>query len=348
MISRLFLKNFRNHADFSAEFSARGALFVGKNGAGKTSILESIFLLSHLKSFRAKSADQFLRRDADFGEIAAENDGDEILFRAARRPRRGTALFWRGQKVSTTAFLAKKNLFATLFSPEDLFLPFAPPDRRRRFLNRILFPLDARLFAAARQFEKILNSRNALLKRIFEKKAGRDELKFFDQKFCSISEKITKNRAHFLAEISEEIAENYQKIARKSEKLKIVFLPSAAENLPEKLNKNFVLDCARGSTGFGAHRDDFCFFLRDEKLTEIASRGEIRSAILALKMAEKNFLAKKTGKTPILLLDDVFSELDADRRRHLTDFFDDSQIFATATDPPKRAFFGKDFPILNL
>jgi len=178
--------------------------------------------------------------------------------------------------------------------------------------------------------------------------AKREELFFYDEKLCSSSSVITESRAHFFNEIEKEFSENYSRISGKNELLEIRFFPDTPENLSEKLNKNFVLDCARGSTANGAHRDDFGFFLRGEDLAEVGSRGEVRSAILALKMAEKNFLTRKTGRSPLLLLDDVFSELDGDRRRHLTDFFGDSQIFLTATDAPRRAFLGREFPILEL
>ena len=182
MISSLSLKNFRNHAKFFAEFSSQGALIVGSNGMGKTSILEAIFLLATLKSFRAKSNDGFLSTGEDFCEIAAKNEYEEIVFRTATQPRRGTTLLLNDIKKTTAAFLEEKHFFATLFSPEDLMLPFSAPDRRRRFLNRLLFPLDAKLFSVAREFDRVLASRNALLRRITEGLAKREELAFYDEK----------------------------------------------------------------------------------------------------------------------------------------------------------------------
>ncbi len=348
MISALSLRNFRNHADFSVDFSPLGALIVGANGSGKTSLLEAIFLLATLKSFRAKTNDTFIKTGEDFCEISAQTETQNLIFRTAMRPRKGTALFFDATKKTTTDFLTEKSFCAVLFSPEDLILPFSPPDRRRRFLNRLLFPLDASLFSVAREFERVLASRNALLRRISDGLAKRNEILFYDEKLCSNSIRITEARADFFSEIAEEISQYYFQISGKDESLEIRFSPDSLDDLPEKLNKNFVLDCARGSTSNGAHRDDFEFFLRGKNIGEVGSRGEIRSAILALKMAEKSFLKRKTGQNPILLLDDVFSELDADRRRHLTSFFENSQIFLTATDAPRRAFLGRDFPLLFL
>ncbi len=348
MLRHLSLKNFRNHANFEADFGATGAIITGANGSGKTSILEAIFLLSALRSFRHRSMEEVVKTGETFCEISATTDIETLLLRWQFEPSKKTALRRNNVLMSTTEILKKKKFFAVLFSPEELQLPFVSPRERRKFLNRLLTPLFPAHLNDLRQLEKILASRNALLKRIVENMAKRDEIDFYDQAFAQVSEGVTALRKQFFVESESAFATFYQKIARTSAQLQISFAPNTETNLFSLLQQTYTRDLARGATTHGAHHDDFCFLLDGKPLENCGSRGEVRSAILALKMAERDFVQRITECEPVLLLDDVFSELDADRRRHLMEFISGKQSFVTTTDTPARAIKSLDLPILAL
>lgn len=348
MLKRLTLKNFRNHTQFSIEIPSSGMIIIGPNGSGKTSILESIYALSTTRPFRARQSQIFVKKECEVGEITGETEKDLLEIKWQVSPRKKTLLRQNEIELTASEYLERKNFFAILFSPEDLYLPFDAPQKRRRFLNRILLTLDPNLFQSYQRFEKILVQRNALLRRIDEGKAKREELEFYDQEFAKESEKITKNREQFFQEISPLITKNYTSISSKEETLEVEFRPSVSENVLQKLKENIEKDLHRGSTSAGAHHDDFQFLLRGEHLEESGSRGEVRSAILSFKMAEKKYIQEITKKHPIILLDDVFSELDSNRRKHLTEFVTGEQVIITATDMPARATEGVELKIVEL
>lgn len=337
MLSSIELRHFRNHFQFSADIPENGCIFSGPNGSGKTSILEAIFLMASLKSFRLKSTSGCIQNGEEMFEITTKSNDEKLIFRCQSTPRKKTILIRNDAVLSTQEILQKKSFFAVLFCPEDLLLPFASPDHRRRFLNRVLVPVFSDHFIAIRHYEKILRSRNALLKRIAEGLAKEDELHFYDEQLAEQSEEITKKRTDFFVDIRQNIADYYGTISHSSDTLDIAFQPNVTGDVQAELNRRRKNDIFRGTTSCGAHLDDFSFFIRNQPLEENGSRGEVRSAILALKMSEKIFIQSATQKKPILLLDDVFSELDAHRRKHLMEMIDQMQTIITTTDVPSRA-----------
>ncbi len=348
MLRHLSLQNFRNHARLVADFAPEGAIITGANGSGKTSILEAIFLLSTLRSFRHRSMEHVVQEGMSDCEVIATTDAEEFALRWQFSPRKKTVLRRNNVVISTPELLKRKAFFAVLFSPEELQLPFLPPRDRRRFLNRLLTPLFPAHLKDLRTMDKVLESRNALLKRIAEGVATRAELEFYDQAFAEVSRQVTALRQRFFDEAQTAIARFYQTISGTAATLRIRFVADVNENITEILTQEYQRDLARGTTSRGAHHDDFCFLLDGQPLESHGSRGEVRSAILALKMAERDFVHTITKQEPVLLLDDVFSELDADRRRHLMEFIAGRQCFVTTTDTPSRAIKSIDLPIFAL
>lgn len=383
MLKTLSLINFRNHDHFTCDLPESGIIFVGPNGVGKTSILEAIFSLATTRPFRTRETGVFLKDKENTGGIFAQTNEEKFELQWQLNPRK-TILKRNDVSLNAPEFLEKKTFFAVLFSPEDLQLPFSAPAERRKYLNRVLFPLGPKLYRSYQRFEKILKQRNALLRRINEGKSNRDELEFYDEEFAKESVVITEERRKFLKNILEEVSENYKNISGKDEEIEIRFFPSVKiagglapmsdeetvvetmgespslentlitrqasllDEIKKTLKKNLEHDIFRGSTNSGAHKDDFCFFLRGEEIQNTGSRGEVRSAVLALKMAERKFIEDMSHKKPILLLDDVFSELDSERRKHLASFLKGQQVIITATDTPERALVGSDLKVMEL
>lgn len=348
MLCRLSLKNFRNHEFFSTDFHNEGAIITGANGSGKTSILEAIFILTSLRPFRSKTMQPVVSNGETFCEIIAETTDEAFLFRWQFLPEKKTALRRNGVLMSAPEILKRKAFYAVLFSPEELQLPFAAPRERRRFLNRLLIPLFPDHLRELRRLDNVIESRNKVLKRIQEKKASREELEFFDDALAESSVKVSDMRAKFFSDQQQEIVNNYRLISGSNMNLHIEFQPDIQGDPREIIRAEYKRDLLRGSTGKGAHHDDFYFLLENKPLQECGSRGEVRSALLALKLAERAFVKKTTGKEPVLLLDDVFSELDAERRRYLAETIIGAQSFVTATDAPVRALQNIDLPIITL
>lgn len=348
MLTHLHFQHLRNHTQFSYEIPEKGLLIVGKNGSGKTSILEALFLLSVTKSFRSTNILPTIQEGEEWMEIGAQTERETLLYRWQGTPTRKTAFQRNGVLMGTAEILRKKNFLATLFSPDDLLLPFSAPALRKKYINRLLVPLFPEHLALLHRFEKVLASRNALLKRISEGRASAEELEFYDEEFAKYSEEITEKRKSFFESISFSLGKNYATISGKKDDFQITFQPSSTENTLKKLQERQGKDIFRGTTGIGAHGDDFSFLLRNTPLSETGSRGEVRSAILSLKMAEAEYAEKVRGSRPILLLDDVFSELDEDRRMHLFSFIEQQQTIITATDIPQKGGKDVDFPLLKL
>ncbi len=337
MLRNIHLKNFRNLTDLALDIPREGLIITGPNGSGKTSILEAVYTLATLKSFRAQQTMQCIQHGQNLAEVSAETENDSFIFRWQNSPKKQTVLSFNEIITQPAEILKKKSFFAVLFSPEDLFLPHSSPEKRRRYMNRVLIPLFSSHFQSMRRFEKILKTRNALLKRVAEGISKKDELDFYDNEFSRESEAITQVRSQYFEAISDAVARRYCEISGTKEKLTLRFCSHVSENVLETLQKNHERDIFRGVTTSGAHLDDFSFTLRDTPLQECGSRGEVRSAILALKISENEYLQSITGQKPLFLLDDVFSELDSRRRKHLAEMVSSMQTLITTTDIPSRA-----------
>ena len=186
-------------------------------------------------------------------------------------------------------------------------------------------------------YEKILRHRNSLLISYHMGKTKKMEFDFWDSELVKWSKVLIRHRLAFAEAVSANLSRKYHEISHKKDKIEFRFLPSiaAAADFFEVLSRNFRQDTMLRSTQKGPHRDDFQILLRGNPLEETASRGEIRSALIALKLCERDFVAEVTSLFPVLLLDDVFSELDEDRRSALLEIFQDDQVFITTTHLPK-------------
>ena len=324
MLEKLSLTNFRNHQKFELELGEITVL-IGKNGIGKTNILESIGVLSYGKSFRGDNRLELINFDQDFARIV----GDDLEVFVSRSPRLVFQTKERGLRRKIAEFVGL--LPSVIFSPESLLIVNGEPKERRRFLDILISQKDHKYFSDLLEYKKILLQRNRLLKRILDGKASDDELGFWDSELVRIAIEITKKRRAVIDKFVPELSKFYQTISgNKKSKLDIIYHAKADGDFVAKLRSKRPIDIAVGTTTSGPHRDDLEFKLNNLDASKYASRGELRSVVLSLKMAELKYL--ENGEKPILLLDDVFSEFDADRRAHLFDLIKNYQTVITTTD----------------
>lgn len=343
-IKSLKLANFRSWRDYDLDFNSV-TILIGKNGVGKTNILESVWFLANGRSWRVRHAEELILWGEDFARISAklENDHKDIeIFLPAHQyigsaglPR-DTATQYKQLKIDGIKhrFLDLLGVMpAVLFSPESIQLIDGSPGLRRKFMDVVLSQTSRQYALNLIEYGKIIRERNKLLYHIKMKRSKLDELDFWDDKLVALGVALMTDREELIKFFNINIAASYKKIAGTEEKLAIKYLPAVErEHFADILFANREREVEQAITTHGPHRDDFRIYLGDRDVATFGSRGEYRSVILSLKIVELEFLAKKRGEKPILLLDDIFSELDHDRRMHLAEIIKDQQTIITTTD----------------
>ena len=360
-LTRLSLTNFRNYAKQELELSPGTVLLLGENAQGKTNILEAVFLLAAGRSERASVDADYIawgvREDAQpFARIAASatRASGDVTVELTLSGREGAA----GRLIASKRFklngVAKRASDATgvitavLFTTDDMDLVRGAPSGRRRFLDTMLVQADRTYARALQQYNKILPQRNALLKRIKEGHAGRDELSYWDEELAREGAVLVAARAAAIAELTGSAAELHARLSGGQESFETAYAPRLSERaglrealcdagetapiLLEALTAGQGRDIAAGLTLTGPHRDDIDMTLDGHPAASFASRGQQRTAALALRLAEAALLLRRTGERPVLLLDDVLSELDASRRASVLGAVESDQVFITSAD----------------
>lgn len=334
-IKSLQLENFRNYKQYKINFEKNILLIQGKNAQGKTNLIEAVFALAIGKSFRLKNLDEAIKWGEEYLRIQGilANQKELELF-YTDSPRRQKTSKINEVKKSLNDFVG--NFVCVLFTPEDIDLVSSSPSLRRRFLDILLSQISHQYLLELLNYQKILKHRNKLLKAIQEKKSKEDELDFWDQKLAEHGSFILYERLKFFNETKSYLEEQYQSISGKPDSLHLKYLTKSANISPE-IYLNFLMekrqrDILLNETSLGPHRDDFEFVLNQKPLTNFGSRGEYRSSVLALKLTEVFFIEKIKGEKPVLLLDDVFSELDSVRQNYLVQIIQNQQTIITTTD----------------
>jgi len=324
MLKHLSLINYRNHSSFELNLSEITVL-IGKNGIGKTNVLESIEVLSSCRSFRGDNRLDLIKFDSDYTRVV----GDELEVFIQRTPRLLFQVKERGIKRKVADFVGL--LPSVVFSPESLEIIIGDPKERRRFLDIVISQKDHKYLRALQDYKKILTQRNNLLKLISDGRASEDQLDFWDIELVIASKIITDGRRQAANDFAAMISGFYQTISgQKMSMIELVYHAKAEGDFKAKLLAKRGIDISAGITTSGPHRDDLQFKLNNLEAEKYASRGELRSIVLALKMAELKYL--ENGTKPILLLDDIFSEFDADHRAHLYKLIKNYQTVLTTTD----------------
>jgi len=338
-VQSLHIQGFRNLAKTTLEFDpeANFVALVGSNGQGKTNVLEALFLLGISKSFRTAENEEMVGFDQDFFSLKGRLERKDGLLETevivTKVPAKKTLKINGGIKKASDYIGALGVVF---FSPDDLGMIHLSPSLRRRYLDLLLSQLDREYLENALKYQSALKQRNSLLRQINDGDAQEGELDFWNQELSVCGSKIRQKREQVIEKIGAFASPYYKEATGTRDELKIDYLPSGGmdsgvEGLLQTLQKNHSRDIAMGSTQSGPHRDDLRFLCSGHDLASFGSRGEWMSLVLTLKFAEIELLKEKNGETPILLLDDVFSELDEGRQKTLFNSIRDCQTFMTTT-----------------
>lgn len=328
IIKSIKLTNFRNHTSYQLNCESNTSLILGDNGWGKTSILEAIYILTRGRSFRATDS-EIIKHNTDFYRIELNyTNGKKIIVTFDNKNKNFIILDKKFKR------LPKKNKYpVVLFLPSDLNLISHAPSRRRDYFDRIFSEFNESYNINLSKYEKALKQRNELLK---NELLTPNDLFSWNLLLAKYGTDIFNARNQFINEINTNLTKTYHSIAKNHDKINI-FYKSDIQNYNQAnylkiLEENFKKDFYLGHTSFGVHRDDYIFNFNQNSADGSASRGETRSIILALKFIEANLIYQKTHLKPLILLDDVFSELDKSRRNSLVTNFQDHQVIITSVE----------------
>lgn len=334
ILKTLRVQNFRTHSDFILEIGEKSTLISGANGSGKTSLLEAIYFALQGTSFRSSDR-EILRNDgSSWFRIDLKDSKDSlrtIIFNDTVQKSKKQFLVDGNKKARLSANL---RIPVVLFEPDDLQLLNGSPTRRRNFLDYFLSQIFPSFQLALARYNKALKQRNNLLKR---DNVSKDELFPWNLMLAEYGAEIISKRQDFLELLNSKIEEVYFEISGVKDEIKIDYLGEkvSKNEILSILSENIERDKILGYTNFGPHKHDIQFIFNKKPAQNVASRGENRSLVLALKFIETDILADLTSKRPIVLLDDVFSELDDDRQKLLTKHFSKYQTIITSTNEIK-------------
>lgn len=334
--SSLTLHHFRSYGEYSVEFEPGVNIVVGPNGSGKTNMLEALYVLSHGSSFRGTDRD-LVAHGHDWFRLQAAYDG---LQRTATSKIESPS---KVEKQFTVDGVKKARLThawrvpVVLFEPEHLRLLRDSPSRRRDYLDMLLTKLQPDYTWLKHQFERVLLQRNNILKRRLSADVREDQLFVWDISLADLGEQIIRRREALAAQFDARMSEVYSAIAQQNHTVKLTYQKTVVGEdyraaLLKALQQNAARDSERGFTTVGPHRDELAVQLDGAPAAASASRGEMRSLLLAIKMIELGMVAEQSDATPLLLLDDVFSELDSSRRQALAHLAKNYQTLITTTD----------------
>jgi DNA replication and repair protein RecF len=328
MVNLVKVKNFRIHSDYQAGFSDGVNIIIGDNGVGKTSLIEAVYVALSGKSWRS-NFEAITKKNKTWWRVDLE---DENTVRTVKYSDKKSFEI-NGKKYLKLPKGQKTQI--VLFEPDDLNLLYGSPSRRRRWLDRFLADTNGEYNTILNKFDKVLKQRNALLKN----QATPDQLFVWDLQFADLSSQIVAQRKALIAAINQKLASEYKKIANSKQPLKLIYNSddiTTKQEFINQLQENHKLDTAIGNTTIGPQKHDVLFWFKNQSAATSASRGENRSIIMALKNIE--YHTKKTQQsTPLILLDDIMSELDEQHQKNLLDNFKDSQVIVTSVNLPKTA-----------
>jgi DNA replication and repair protein RecF len=332
-ISSLELADFRNIVSLHMEFSQGTNILYGENAQGKTNILESLYMISTTKSHRGVRDRDMIRFGMEESHIRSLIMKGGIDYRVDMhlRKNKSKGIAINGQRIRKASELIGL-LHIVFFSPEDLGIVKNGPAERRRFMDMELCQLDASYLHNLNQYNKTVENRNRLLRDMYQFPDLQDTLSIWDDQLINYGRQIIESRRGFISDLNEIVGDIHSKLSGNREHLTILYEPNTeADEFEEKLRRSRERDIHMKSTSVGPHRDDFSFMDRDTDLRRYGSQGQQRTCALSLKLSEIDLVKKVIGHRPVLMMDDVLSELDSGRQNYLLSTIGGIQTFITCT-----------------
>lgn len=332
----LTLINFRNHKKLKIKFDEKITLITGKNGSGKTNILEAIHLLSTSKSFRAGYDREMINLDLDFARVDAETtDGDrnklEMIITKNANFENASSKKVKINGVAKTIYNFCEKTKTVLFTPEDIELITGSPSQRRKYIDLVLFQTGIEYKRASNMYTKALRQRNRLLEMINEQNIGQGQIDYWTEKILENGMIIQNKRDEFFTFLKEVIKEHGDDLNVKEQTIfGINYKKNQIDERRLELHKE--KEILAKSTLVGPHRDDFEITMNNLDISAFGSRGQQRSAVLALKLSEVDYFTQFLYEQPVLLLDDIFSELDKNHREAVMRVMSGQQTIITSTE----------------
>lgn len=348
MIRELHLKNFRNYRSEKITFKDGINIFCGRNGQGKTNLLEAIYVLGMLSSFRKAETSQMIKKGESFFFISGSFSDNETNTLYVEKDHKG----WKrisvdgGDCKKKTDYIGKIRM--VVFSPDEIELIQGSPESRRRYLDRTLFNLFPKHLRNLNAYKKVLRQRNLLLKK---GSAGNPEFEIWSERLAAEGARIIQGRLELIRMLNDELKKNHPFLG--TDRVSLRYLGGEATEksdkkieaeMLDKLSKVKKEERLKKMTLVGPHRDDFAISVNGIAAKSFSSRGEMRSILLALKTSETELYRSVRGKNPLILLDDVASELDVYRRKSLIDALRESetQVLITTTEKEGMPLFDSE------
>ena len=327
LIKRLKLNNYRNYKTAVFDFDPNLNIIIGKNGVGKTNILESLIVVSNTKSFRTNNDQSLIKEGEDYLKIEVINE--DGVYKVVINDKAKSLFLNSDIFKKTSEYIGKINCI--LFKPSDIELYNQSPKERRKLLDIELGKLSNSYLQSLLKYNSLLKDKNKLLK---EENVDKNYLNTINEMMIPEMENIITQREDFFNYINNQISNIYSRISNEEKKLSIKYKKcSEKELLNEMLNNSFSKDILYRYATEGIHLEDYEFYLDDKEISEIASQGQKRLTIISFKLAIVNYVNEKINNTPIILLDDVLSELDKENKTRLINYLPNgAQIIVTNTD----------------
>lgn len=337
IIQKLELRNFRNYADLSIDLYERLNIFTGDNAQGKTNLLESIVFLSTTRSHRISDEKKLIRYGSDFALLSCiyKSDGSDEKLKAIIHPK-GKTLMKNGYPVMKTSdFIGSLN--TVVFTPDDLRIYDDSPRERRKLINQELTSVSRTYMNELSRYQSVLKERNILLK---NEKPDESLLDILDTQLAEAEVMIYRQRKEFTDFLNRWLTKIYERLSGENSEIRICYVTQSDSDdisiLKEKRKAVRRRDLEFRVTTTGIHKDDFIFTKDGRNMTECASQGQKRMVMLGFRLALLLFIREKTGRRPVLLLDDVLSELDREKQERLLSMVADKyQCVITATEIPE-------------
>ena len=358
-LNNILLRNFRNYADLSLDFDPGVNLIVGDNAQGKTNLLEAISYLGSGRSFRAQKTSEMVRFGEDFADIAgnifAEGRNQTlrwVIFNGSR-PRQ---IFRNGAKKKTAGEIAGV-LPTVLFCPEDLMVLKTGAAQRRRLGDHALCQLRPNYDAALTEYNRILDQKSRILKDHFDNPAVLEILPEYNARLCQVGALLISYRARFYESLGKEAGKFHGQFSGGAEDFALEYktvstvsdpfapISQLTEDLQNHLQRHYRAELETGQCLTGPHKDDFSVSLSGIDLKSYGSQGQTRTAAISLKLAQRELMAREMGEEPVLLLDDVLSELDAGRQDFVLNQIVSGQVFITCCEPGRFTKLGKTIQV---